>query len=99
MTPTPIVRLTLEHMKYEIAHMVDVHLDEMREAIEHAVTSAVARYDLTGEIEQLAWGVIHTELERAIKAAVTDAIWTDSVRKALAERAAEVLALQIRKMP
>ena len=66
-TPTPIIRLELEHMKHSIIHAMGVHFVEMDEAVQRAIKRAIDNFDYGGEIEKLAHRIIQQALDDALR--------------------------------
>lgn len=89
--PFPIVRITLDYMKEEIAHAMIFHLDEMKVGIEGEIRKAVDSFDFEGEVRRLSHEVIQKQLRQAVESAITHSVWTTEIRDALTKTAADEL--------
>jgi len=63
---TPILRLELEGMRYQVVHALSIHQEEIQAAVDAAVKAAIESLDFAT--------IVRAEVDRALKDAVKGAI-------------------------
>ncbi len=74
MEPPIVLRLTLEHMQWQIMQAIYPREVELKTAIEQAVARAVESVDFQAEIERQVATTLHNEIRRRVEIAVLGAL-------------------------
>ncbi len=82
---TPMVRLTLDHMRHEIVHAFGLYADTLKGDVDHEVKAAIERFDFATEVGRMADTILRNEIESALKSAFQELRFDRALKKALVE--------------
>jgi hypothetical protein len=76
-----VIRLSVEHMKYQILQAISPREIELKERIELAVKKAVEGFDFQGEIERKVVNELNSMTSAWVRACVQNTIHTSPLQK------------------
>ena len=83
MSPHPIIRLEIDHMRYSIIAGFNTYIDELKVNVDQAVASAIERFDFEKEVGRIADGLLRKVVENALHSAFNELRWDKAMHEAL----------------
>lgn len=75
MSNIPIIRLTLEGMKFELVSAVQKHMEAYSQQLDLEVEKAIQEFNFTAQIEFEVDNAIRQGLSKLIRKRITEKIW------------------------
>lgn len=85
MYDTPIIRLSLEQMRYEIVHAFSKYNDELEVKVDKAVQEAIKNFDFDREVSRISMSLMNDMINQSLKRAFERLKWDEAMTKALTE--------------
>ena len=79
----PIIRISIENMRYEVMHCLVQHGEEINAEVDRQFKEFIENYDIAKEVRVQVDAIMRQAMANALKDAVNKALYSKDVKKIL----------------
>jgi ribosomal protein S3AE len=94
---TPMIRLELDQMRYQVLHALTLHQAEIQEQVDEALKKALAEFDFDKVIREAVDRELNEAIRKAFGQAVSNILYSSEMRQLLQDASASKVRLAVEK--